>query len=79
MVGKHGDRQKALENKDNEELEQRLEELRTRHRDLDEAIDAMIEMGKQDMIQVQRLKKQKLALKDRINKIENALLPDIIA
>jgi len=73
------DRQKALDNRDNVELEQRLEELRTQHRDLDEAIDAMIEMGKRDMIQVQRLKKQKLALKDRINKIENALLPDIIA
>jgi len=68
-----------LQNRDNEELEQRLEELRTQHRDLDEAIDAMIEMGKQDMIQVQRLKKQKLGLKDRISKIENVLLPDIIA
>ena len=68
-----------MDNRDNVELEQRLEELRTQHRDLDEAIDAMIEMGKRDMIQVQRLKKQKLALKDRINKIENALLPDIIA
>ena len=68
-----------MQNRDNEELEQRLEELRTQHRDLDEAIDAMIEMGKQDMIQVQRLKKQKLGLKDRISKIENVLLPDIIA
>jgi len=68
-----------LENLDTEELRQRLEELRTQHRDLDEAIDAMIKLGKRDMIQVQRLKKQKLDLKDRISKIENVLLPDIIA
>ena len=68
-----------MEHIDTEELRQRLEELRVQHRDLDEAIDAMIEMGKQDMIQVQRLKKQKLVLKDQINKIENVLLPDIIA
>ncbi len=68
-----------MENLDTEELRQRLEELRTQHRDLDEAIDAMIKLGKRDMIQVQRLKKQKLDLKDRISKIENVLLPDIIA
>lgn len=68
-----------MENLDTEDLRQRLEELRTQHRDLDEAIDAMIGLGKQDMIQVQRLKKQKLGLKDQISKIENVLLPDIIA
>ncbi len=68
-----------MENLDTEELRQRLEELRTQHRDLDEAIDAMIKLGKRDMIPVQRLKKQKLDLKDRISKIENVLLPDIIA
>ena len=68
-----------MENIDTVELRQRLEELRTQHRDLDEAIDAMVALGKQDMIQVHRLKKQKLGLKDRINKIENVLLPDIIA
>ena len=49
------------------------------HRDLDDAIDALMDTGRADMIRIQRLKKQKLALKDKITKVENALLPDIIA
>ena len=47
--------------------------------DLDDAIDALTDTGRADMIRIQRLKKKKLALKDKIAKVENALLPDIIA
>ncbi|HSZ74143.1 MAG TPA: DUF465 domain-containing protein [Rhizomicrobium sp.] len=49
------------------------------HRDLDTAISAMDEQGVSDQIQLTRLKKRKLALRDQISHIENALLPDIIA
>ena len=68
-----------MDSSENEEMRQRLEELRVAHRDLDDAIDALTETGRADMIRLQRLKRQKLALKDRIAKVENALLPDIIA
>ena len=61
------------------ELRAKLEELRTEHRDLDQVIDRLTEKGPIDLIQVQRLKKRKLVLKDMISKIESLLLPDIIA
>lgn len=60
-------------------LRTRLEMLRREHRDLDEAIAALIEKGPGVALTVQRLKKQKLALKDRIARIEDDLTPDIIA
>jgi hypothetical protein len=56
-----------------------LAELRQEHRDLDAAIDAIIAAGPADTIRIQRLKKKKLALKDRIAGLEDQLLPDIIA
>lgn len=66
-----------------QELRKRLELLRSEHRDLDVAIDALIEAGKKngfvDQLQIARLKKRKLQLKDRIAAIEDTLLPDIIA
>jgi hypothetical protein len=68
-----------VDSSENEELRQQLEELRLAHRDLDDAIDALTDTGRADMIRIQRLKKKKLALKDKIAKVENALLPDIIA
>jgi hypothetical protein len=49
------------------------------HRDLDTAIAAMIESGVRDQLQLSRFKKRKLQLKDQIARIEDALLPDIIA
>ena len=64
---------------DPEVLRARLVELKTEHRDLDDAINAMDERGVYDTIKVQRLKKRKLALKDQIMRLENALVPDIIA
>ncbi|HUY68502.1 MAG TPA: DUF465 domain-containing protein, partial [Alphaproteobacteria bacterium] len=49
------------------------------HRDLDDAIQALSQRSMPDMIQLQRLKKKKLLLRDEILKIENRLMPDIIA
>lgn len=62
-----------------EELRRELLQLRQEHRDLDAAIAAMVETGASDTIRIQRLKKRKLVLKDRIAAIEDRLLPDIIA
>ena len=62
-----------------EVLKVKLEALRREHRDLDEAIRALEEKSTRDPLTVRRLKKQKLALKDRIAVIEDQLTPDIIA
>ena len=61
------------------EIERKLAELRAAHRALDERIDQLINQGFPDQLEVQRLKKQKLALKDRIARLESDRLPDIIA
>lgn len=60
-------------------LQKRLELLRSEHRDLDAAIGALQEAGAGDQLQIARLKKRKLRLRDQISKIEDTLLPDIIA
>lgn len=60
-------------------LQIRLEVLRREHRDLDAAIHALEETGRPDQLTLRRLKKQKLSLKDQIVKIEDKLIPDIIA
>lgn len=62
-----------------EQLRKRLEMLRIEHRDLDEAISALLESGNTDQLRAARLKKRKLQLRDRILFIENQLIPDIIA
>ena len=64
---------------DKRALQQRLEALRTEHRDLDDAIAALSEASAQNHLQLQRLKKRKLLLKDQIIQLESLLLPDIIA
>ncbi len=64
---------------DQDVLRVKLEVLRREHRDLDEAVRALQEGGRVDMLTLQRLKRKKLALKDRIADIEDRLLPDIIA
>ncbi len=64
---------------DRETLKSRLEELVSEHRDLDDIIARISEEAPFDQLQVQRLKKRKLQLKDQIAIIENMLLPDIIA
>jgi hypothetical protein len=61
------------------ELEADLARLKQEHRDLDMAIDALESMVAGDQLQVQRLKKRKLSLKDQIIRLEDQLTPDIIA
>ncbi len=60
-------------------LSAELEHLREEHRDLDSAIEALIQVGATDQLQIQRLKKRKLILRDKIAQIEDQLTPDIIA
>jgi len=62
-----------------QELKKLLASLRTEHRDLDAAIDALTGAGSTDQLQIARLKKRKLRLKDQISVVEDQLLPDIIA
>lgn len=60
-------------------IRQRIAALRSEHRDLDDVIDRISGEGPFDQLQLQRLKKRKLRLKDEISQLENKLLPDIIA
>ncbi|WP_309667740.1 DUF465 domain-containing protein [Tabrizicola sp.] len=62
-----------------EMLRIRLEVLRREHRDLDQAIHALELTGRPDQLTLRRLKKQKLGLKDQMARIEDQLIPDIIA
>lgn len=62
-----------------QELSKLLEILQSEHRDLDAAILALTESGSTDQLQIARLKKRKLRLKDQISVIEDQLTPDIIA
>lgn len=62
-----------------EAIEKQLNDLRLEHRDLDDVIDHLIETRPFDQLQIQRLKKRKLSLKDQIIRLESQLLPDIIA
>ena len=70
---------RRLNSDEEEALRRELAELRQEHRDLDAAIDALTAASAVDTIRIQRLKKRKLALKDRIAVLEDQLLPDIIA
>ena len=56
-----------------------IDRLREEHRDLDAAIAALQAASTVDQLQVQRLKKRKLALRDRISKLDDQITPDIIA
>ena len=64
---------------DEAEIIRQIGLLRQEHRDLDAAIDALIFAPTGDQMQVARLKKRKLVLKDQIGQLENQLIPDIIA
>jgi hypothetical protein len=68
-----------MQRPDERELREELARLRAEHRDLDEQIVAEENSTSSDQLQIKRLKKRKLALKDRIKAIEDQLLPDIIA
>lgn len=68
-----------MQESDLEAIRQKLAELLSEHRDLDEIIARITRDGPFDQLQIQRLKKRKLALKDQIAQLESELLPDIIA
>ena len=68
-----------MTNEDERELETELARLQQEHRDLDAAISALVTSPGSDLIQIQRLKKRKLILRDKIRLIEDQLTPDIIA
>jgi hypothetical protein len=70
---------KSIGMSEQDKLREYLEEIKAEHRDLDDAILALSQSGVPDMLQLQRLKKRKLFLKDEITKTESKLLPDIIA
>jgi hypothetical protein len=74
-----GIRRLRMTDNENGELKDQLERLRQEHRDLDAAIEALQSVPGADAIQVQRLKKRRLSLRDRITFIEDQLTPDIIA
>ena len=61
------------------ELREKIEVLIQEHRDLDAAIDALLTKASADLLQVQRLKKHKLKLKDEISALQDMIIPDIIA
>lgn len=64
---------------DQEALRRQLAELQSEHRDLDDIIARLSEKVPFDQLQVQRLKKRKLSIKDQIERVRSKLLPDIIA
>lgn len=69
----------ASTEEDRQFLRTRLVDMRSEHRDLDDVILRLTEKRPVDQLQIQRLKKRKLRLKDEITRIESKLLPDIIA
>jgi hypothetical protein len=69
----------TMTEEDARELENELARLQQEHRDLDAAIDALHQSPAPDLLRLQRLKKRKLLLRDRIAFIEDQITPDIIA
>ena len=70
---------KELTPEDHAALVAQIERLREEHRDLDAAIEALRSAGEVDQLQLQRLKKRKLLLRDKVARLEDELTPDIIA
>lgn len=69
----------VMKDEEESDLKTELARLRQEHRDLDAAIEALHNAPGSDLLQVQRLKKRKLVLRDRIIQVEDQLTPDIIA
>ncbi len=68
-----------MTDEDEQALRAKLAQLSEEHSDLDAAISALMKSGSADLLQLSRLKKRKLLLKDQISQIEDSFLPDIIA
>jgi hypothetical protein len=68
-----------LSEEEKAQIQQRLHALEVEHHDLDDVIDRLANDPGQDRLQLQRLKKRKLLLKDQIAKLRTRLIPDIIA
>ncbi|MEM9223890.1 MAG: DUF465 domain-containing protein [Pseudomonadota bacterium] len=64
---------------DSQDAQRRLQALKEEHRDLDAAVEALEASGSTDILQIKRLKKRKLQLKDEIRQLSANSLPDIIA
>jgi hypothetical protein len=79
MAGDGMDDEDRVVQVSNSAVRNELAQLRQEHRDLDSAIEALQGQASPDNLQIQRLKKRKLALKDRIAALEDKLFPDIIA
>jgi hypothetical protein len=71
--------QQELTDAEREEIRRQIERLREEHRDLDAAIEALDRVGSTDRLQLQRFKKRKLAVRDKLAMYEDMLTPDIIA
>lgn len=71
--------QQELSEAERAELRRQVERLREEHRDLDAALEALINASASDRLQMQRFKKRKLILRDRLQQLEDLLTPDIIA
>ena len=69
----------ALTEEERAEIELRIRELEVEHGDLDDIIDRLSENPVQDQLQLRRLKKRKLYLKDQIARLRDRMIPDIIA
>ncbi len=69
----------SLTDEEIEEIRQHVTELKIEHRDLDDVIDHLIEDGRVEELKIKRFKKRKLQLKDLISRLENKLIPDILA
>ncbi|BCH55383.1 MULTISPECIES: YdcH family protein [Rhizobium/Agrobacterium group] len=67
-----------MPDQDHADTRLQLARLRQEHEDYDAAINAMVQVGC-DALRIQRMKKKKLAIKDRLTKLEDQLIPDIIA
>ncbi len=68
-----------MSDEDNQEIRQRIGELILAHRDLDDAITHMAKISHADELQLRRMKKRKLLLKDAIGRLQSALIPDLDA
>ncbi len=70
---------RPLTEEERAEIEQRVRELEVEHGDLDDIIDRLAHMPAQDQLQLRRLKKRRLFLKDTLSRLRDRLIPDIIA